>query len=209
METIGWLMILSGAVLIRSVAVGRVPEITSDVRTIFVGILTGDIASVKATTALRGSGLSGAAVTDTTSSVMATDSGKGSALLTEMIKLGSASSGRYVWGTSGPTTYDCSGMVWRAMRDIGMYTGARFTTRTFPKSITGIMAQVSTGYRGDIVLWPGHHMGVVVDGDRFYGAQSIKTGIGYASVRSTTKDIGVQAQFWTLMNLSGGTARAS
>jgi len=68
----------------------------------------------------------------------------------------------YVWGGTFANGEggDCSGLVWRAMRDAGIPI-ARFTTTTILAS--KYVKAVSSPQTGDIVVWPGVHMGIVVN----------------------------------------------
>lgn len=62
---------------------------------------------------------------------------------------------RYVWATSGPNTYDCSGLVYRAFEHAGMSFRGRPTTY----SLVGMGTAVSRGElrRGDLIFpHPGH-----------------------------------------------------
>jgi cell wall-associated NlpC family hydrolase len=89
-------------------------------------------------------------------------------------KLG-RSAGKYVWGATGPNAYDCSGLVWRTLVKTGKYNGPRFTTSTIGSSG---LKRVGNPQRGDIVVWPGHHMGFVLGPNRMYSAKSPSAGIG-------------------------------
>lgn len=110
-------------------------------------------------------------------------------LLAKAEALGRAAKG-YLFGAEGPTYYDCSGLVWRAALDIGEYTGARFTTYSILHQ-SSIRLQFHQIHRvdadvNDIVVWStpeAHgHMGVISGPDRFYSAESVKSGIGFQSI---------------------------
>ena len=99
--------------------------------------------------------------------------------------MGDTASG-YKYGTSGPTTYDCSGLVWRAARNIGAYQGARFNTQSFVilgrKSWRQVTGEPQVG---DVVLWRYYtppHMGIVSGPNQFYSARSRSSGIGEGSI---------------------------
>ena len=85
---------------------------------------------------------------------------------------------RYVYGTAGPNTYDCSGFVWAAFRDAGI---------NFTRSSARSMWAMSTPVEGDerfkfgtlIFLNGLGHMGIVADENGFYHASSSK-GITYS-----------------------------
>lgn len=102
--------------------------------------------------------------------------------------LGSKAKG-YRWGATGPTYYDCSGLMWAACKLVKSYNGQRFTTETFGKMARDSYAKVSGPPQvDDVVLWPFKlpyatgHMGVVTGPDKFYSARSVKSGIGEAKI---------------------------
>jgi cell wall-associated NlpC family hydrolase len=172
--TIGWIFILLGLLIARAVSRDRAMEIPEDIRDLFIAGLAGDTNGVKAVMARRGPGLASVyAGTDQS----APTSGSSSSLLAEAQRLGASAKG-YQTGATGPDFYDCSGLVWRAMRNTGSYDGTRFTTATFVRLTKDDVAPVTTPATGDIVLWVGqHHMGVVSGKDLFYSARSVASGI--------------------------------
>lgn len=179
MPVIGYLSILAGVLLIRQVAVGRARETPTDIRDLIVSAFRGDFAGVSAVTSQRGSVLSPVAIG---SSVV---TGGGSALESEMRRIGS---GRpYVFGAEGPSAYDCSGLVWRALYNLGVYRGPRFTAdSSMLSALSGKIAQVSSPAPGDIVLWSGHHVGVVTGPDRMFSALNSSDGIIESSISGNT-----------------------
>lgn len=74
----------------------------------------------------------------------------------------------YVWGASGPSTYDCSGLVLRAFAQIGMslyhYTGEMMK---YGQRVTRDGLQ-----RGDIVFPSSGHVGIYLGDGRFLHASS-------------------------------------
>ena len=61
----------------------------------------------------------------------------------------------YVWGASGPDSFDCSGLITRCLRDVGkpvrrLYSGDFFGWSGATTIDRGQLAA------GDLVLWPGH-----------------------------------------------------
>lgn len=114
----------------------------------------------------------------------------------KVVALGEAAKG-YVWGATGPEYYDCSGLIWRALYDLGYYKGQRFTTSSF-EGIASTFAEGSDGsVYGDIVLWPTRHIGIVIGGDKMYSARSTTKGIGYSSIAGDTSVLG-QPKFYRL-----------
>lgn len=85
---------------------------------------------------------------------------------------------RYVYGTSGPNTYDCSGFVWAAFQEAGIPF-----TRASARSLWAQSVPVSGDDRfkfGTLVFLNGlGHMGIVADENGFYHASSSK-GITYS-----------------------------
>lgn len=195
-------MVFGGALLMRQVMTGRVMETPQDIRDITLGLLNGDFQSVKSTLSQRGENAS----PDVSGTVAAGTSGGASLsdllttpltgdLLAEMVKLGNAAKG-YRLGATGPEYYDCSGLVWAAMRNLGIYKGARFTTKSFVSALGSEITQVTKPVAGDVVLWPGKHMGVVSGSDKMYSAMSPSNGIGYASISKSSPTIGGAPVFY-------------
>lgn len=209
MRTFGYLFILVGIIAIRQVMVGRVKDTPEDVKDFALALLSGDMSTVAEVSSRRGENVSvdggdveaGEPSTDTPS----VTGGGSTPLITEMRKLGEATktssspNGKYVWGATGPNSYDCSGIVWRAAKNIGLYTGSRFTTSTFESIANGWAKRVqapSTVIAGDIVLWAGKHMGVVTGPDTYYSARSPAKGIGEASLSEDTSYFKTTPSYW-------------
>ena len=102
-----------------------------------------------------------------------------SAVSAAAVALGKTAKG-YRFGASGPDYYDCSGLMWKATRKAGVYTGGRFTTWTIGGNAA--FGKVSSPVVGDLVVWPTHHMGVVTGKNQFYSAKNSRDGIGYATI---------------------------
>ena len=127
----------------------------------------------------------------------------GSALLATMQQLGNGKP--YVWGATGPNGYDCSGLVWAAMKQLGIYTGPRFTTHTFVSALGSKVTPVSgtDGQVGDVILWASH-IGVVDGPGTMYSALSPSNGIRSAPFSWGPKGEGYK--FYRLPSGSGTTA---
>lgn len=91
---------------------------------------------------------------------------------------------RYVWGGSGPTVFDCSGLVMYALEHkYGIhyphYSGAQYArTEHIPKSKAKM---------GDLVFWGkggSEHVGVYAGGNRYFSAESPSQGIHMNSLGS-------------------------
>ena len=121
----------------------------------------------------------GGSVADTLTDVASKSRTASTGLAAECIKLGSAAKG-YKWTATGPDYYDCSGLIWRACTNLGIYSGPRFTTYTIGALSTFV--RVTSPAVNDIVVWPTRHMGVVTGPDKFYSARSRRTGIGYGTI---------------------------
>lgn len=189
LSVVGWVSIFAGAVVIRFAAKGRglnnVPGDLSDLA--IAAISGGDVKGV-----LDRSGTT----PDTTTGTTATGA-SGSALLSTMEALGSKAQG-YQLGGVGPNYYDCSGLVYAAMKQLG-YTGPRFTTATFTSSVPNL-TKVTTPTTGDIVLWnrdlASGHMGVAADGSNFYSALSPRSGIRTLPIASITTQKGYSPSYY-------------
>lgn len=197
MNTIGWLLILAAGVLIRQIKQGRVMNLGEDLSDMFIAIASGDSKGLSAVLARTGEGLTAsddyhgtltyygkgnpanAATTNTPANNVV--------ILREAINLGEKAKG-YRFVATGPDYYDCSGLMWRACQKAG-YGGPRFTTATIKlmKGFTQVgnpALGVSTSTIGDLVVWPGHHMGVVSKSGQFYSARSVRSGIGEAQIQN-------------------------
>ncbi len=189
MQTLAWILLLTGGLLIRQVTAGRAGNTLEDFSDGFTAFVSGDWTGLSAVAARRGSNnevVSVPSVTETPITVGGSPvvgGNGGTELITEMRKLATAANNRYILGTQGPNSYDCSGLVWRAMRNIGAYKGVRFTTATFPFMAGSAVTQVPNPQVGDIVLWAKTagrafgHMGVVIGQDRMFSALSSSWGI--------------------------------
>ena len=91
---------------------------------------------------------------------------------------------RYVWGATGPSTFDCSGLVMYALKKaFGIsyphFSGSQYSiSQHIPKS---------KAKSGDLVFWGNggsEHVGVYAGGNEYYSAQSPSQGIGMNSLDS-------------------------
>jgi cell wall-associated NlpC family hydrolase len=84
----------------------------------------------------------------------------------------------YLYGSTGPNRYDCSGFVWSVFRDAGIDF-----TRSSARSLwaAGLAVEGDERYKfGTLVFFNGlGHMGIVADENGFYHASSSK-GITYS-----------------------------
>lgn len=83
----------------------------------------------------------------------------------------------YVMGSTGPSSYDCSGLVQAAFRTIGV----DLPRVSESQSTAGRQVSLSDLEAGDILYWGGsgdaYHVAVYVGGGQFIGAQNPSTGI--------------------------------
>jgi cell wall-associated NlpC family hydrolase len=216
-NTLGWLFILTALLLIRQVSKGRVMSLGEDLSDAFIAIASGDQKALgevfarkgdgtKASTALdplaRGLGdlaaQTGVGLTGAVGNLADQVKGNVEGIQKEInanvalwaIKLGTAAKG-YRFTATGPDYYDCSGLMWRAVQKVG-YKGTRFTTASVAlrKGFVRLADPelgVSVVTTGDLVVWPGRHMGVVTTPGRFYSARSVESGIGEANIAGFLK----------------------
>lgn len=194
MNTLGLTFILAGILAMRQVVVGRVKETGPDLKAMFTSIVSGDFSGVADTLALRGENVSPDApelVAPGASGLTTLLAPANGELLNECITLGNKAVG-YKLGGVGPSYYDCSGLIWQAMVHLGEFNGPRFTTGNFVKALGSRISAVATGVEstGDVVLWPGKHMGVVSGPDKMFSAMSPAHGIGFASISGSDKSPG-------------------
>ncbi|MEW9519598.1 C40 family peptidase [Streptomyces tubercidicus] len=83
----------------------------------------------------------------------------------------------YVLGSSGPSSYDCSGLTQAAFNQIGI----DLPRVSQDQSTTGTQVGLDNLQVGDILYWgsagSAYHVGVYVGGGKFIGAQNSSTGI--------------------------------
>lgn len=203
MNAFGYAFLLMGVLLIRQVVTGRVMETPTDARDLALALLNADTAGVSAVLSRRGENVtvsSSEVATGDTVTVPTPQSQRGGDLIAEMQRLGSAASG-YRLGSNGPEYYDCSSLVWRAAKNLGIYNGPRFTTSIFSTIAKGWAYRVPSPAAGDIVLWPGKHMGVYLGNDKMYSARSRTKGIGTSTVSGDSGYFGSQPSYWRIANL--------
>lgn len=86
---------------------------------------------------------------------------------------------RYVYGSTGPYTYDCSGLVWSVFQEAGL-NFERSSARTYWSEFEPVSGDDRYKF-GTLVFFNGlGHVGIVVDDKGFYHASSSK-GVTYSS----------------------------
>lgn len=213
MPALGYLLVFAAIYLLRQIAVGRVDYLVTDFRDLGLAAIAGDTTQIRTVLSQRGDNLP----TGSTG-LVATSLPVGSLGTTELVttakRLGQKAQG-YRLGTEGPDWYDCSGLIWAALREMGVYDGSRFTTSTFAqvapqfaKNIPWIPGTPSTpnnnfGFEdivppGAILLWPTQHMGVCVNGKTMYSARSPEKGIEDSDYIQDSIYFGSWPQVWIL-----------
>lgn len=207
MESLAFILVAAGIYILRQTFIGRGPEIGTDTVEMLSEVASGNYAGAaevfkkKADTPIFGT--TSAATGGTTGTTDATGSNttgtggttRGLMLLNKMRALGN---GRpYVWGATGPNSYDCSGLVWRAMKETGIYTGARFTTGSFNMIAGKFASQISGPEPGAVCNWAGTHMGVCVSKTRYYSALNRKLGIIESALSSEIANHG-NPTYWRI-----------
>lgn len=205
MSTVGYLFILISLVIIRQVTKGRVMNLGEDISDVFLSLVSGDTDALgEVLTRTGDSAEASQAYFAAGQGVAGALNSAGEAvggLVSAAVKRGKAAKG-YRWTATGPDYYDCSGLMWRACQDLG-YKGSRFTTSSVASRpgftrVAGPNVEgpgLKQARIGDIVLWPGHHMGVMTDSNQFYSARSAKSGIGYAAIKGFRKEAPVYLRF--------------
>jgi hypothetical protein len=195
MNTIAYLFVFAAAIMLRAVSKGRAENIGEDLSDGFLALIRGDGKAFREVASRTGDSLEApqSAVAATSGSSGLTGLPTNGAIGRAAVKRGSQAQG-YKWGRTGPDFYDCSGLMWRACQDAGVYPkgdGNRFTTATIrlSKFFTLVDGQPAID---DIVVWAPAlgqvgHMGVVTGTDKFYSARSAKSGIGYSTISSFRK----------------------
>jgi cell wall-associated NlpC family hydrolase len=85
---------------------------------------------------------------------------------------------RYVYGTQGPNTYDCSGFVWKVFEEAGL-PFARTSAASYWQTFEPVSGDDRFQF-GTLVFFNGlGHVGIVADKEGFYHASTSK-GITYS-----------------------------
>ncbi|MBB5122848.1 glycoside hydrolase [Streptomyces eurocidicus] len=83
----------------------------------------------------------------------------------------------YVMGSTGPSSYDCSGLVMAAYSQIGI----DLPRVSQDQSTAGTQVSLSNLQVGDVLYWgaagSAYHVGVYIGGGKFIGAQNPSTGV--------------------------------
>jgi cell wall-associated NlpC family hydrolase len=201
MNTVAWVLILVGMLTLRQVSRGRTLQIGEDLSDALLALVRGDTTDLTAVLARTGTGNAPTtAIGDPSVAKDATPAAsRPKGLAAAVVARGEKAKG-YRWAATGPDYYDCSGLVWRGLQDIG-YTGTRFSTATIRsrdhfKVISSPAMQgpaLTNAGPGDIVLWPPGsggvtgHMGVMTAPNRFYSARSVRSGIGESAITGFRK----------------------
>lgn len=218
MPALAIIFVVAGAFVLRQVFVGRAKDTPTDIKDAATALLNGDTTTLNEVMSRRGSNTAGtdASAVDgsVATSVPALSASGSTALAAECVRLGEAATG-YVLGATGPHFYDCSGLVWRACRNLGIFKGNRFTTQTFEHVASQFAVKINSSAgsstnaqvastlsgsgpkAGDIVIWvSGGHMGVMVSDTSFYSARSPAKGIGAAPLSADIQYFHSQPDIW-------------
>lgn len=89
---------------------------------------------------------------------------------------------RYVWGTSGPNTFDCSGLTSYAYRQAGL----NITRSSRGQAGLGVKVSKSDLQPGDLVFYysPISHVGIYIGNGQIVDAANPRRGVRIASVNS-------------------------
>ncbi len=218
MNTLGWVLILTAVLVMRAVQKGRVLNIGEDLADGFLAVINGKTDDFAEVLARKGDSITPSNFDVAAANLGSVGPGLAGAIgglaaqggekLDELqkvlnnnlalrtIELGRKARG-YRLTATGPDYYDCSGLIWRASQKIG-YKGPRFTTSTVLlmkgfRKLNGTNTLENVGNSsnatiGDIVLWPGHHMGVMTGPNQMYSARNPRAGIGYTPIKGFRKE---------------------
>jgi len=199
MDTLAWVFILAAIVIARAVSKGRALDLPQDVSDAFQALIRGNYDDLSAalgrsgdtSSVAVGEGIASALTGDAAQRLTQAQKSANTNLAYWAYKLGEAAKG-YKFGYAGSGGYyDCSGLMYRAAQKVG-YKGPRFWTGSVA-AMPGFHKLASTGMgisqvtSGDLVVWPGHHMGVVVGQNRFYSALNPKDGIAERAIEGFRK----------------------
>lgn len=127
-----------------------------------------------ARTSLAGTSASGSGSSQGTGTVTAPATGSAAAIVNfARAQVGKA----YVMGGTGPSSFDCSGLVQAAYRQAGI----SLPRMSQAQSSAGTSVSLSALQPGDILYWgakgSAYHVAIYVGGGKFVGAQNPSTGI--------------------------------
>jgi cell wall-associated NlpC family hydrolase len=200
MNPVGYPLLIVGGFLVRQTFVGRARDSAADAKDLSLAFLQGDMSGVSTVFGRRGASTTSAGGSEVaTPPAGALVSGPSlSGLTGEVQALGSKARG-YRLGATGPDYYDCSGLIWRAMHNLDLYKGGRFTTSSFANvaKLQG-WKMVSSPVSGDIVLWSGSHMGVATGNDGMYSARSTAKGIGPSTISGDSSYFGAKPLYFRI-----------
>lgn len=80
----------------------------------------------------------------------------------------------YVWGATGPDSFDCSGLVWRSYKEAG-YNWSRTNSQTMMGK--GKRVSKKNLRRGDLVFPDPGHVVIYLGGGKCVGAQNPRDGV--------------------------------
>ncbi|KOV70835.1 glycoside hydrolase [Streptomyces sp. MMG1121] len=123
--------------------------------------------------------LSASTSTDSPSSSTSTGSSSATGSAAAVIDFVKAQIGKaYVSGATGPSAYDCSGLVQTAFKQVGV----SLPRVSQDQSTAGTQVSLSDLQPGDILYWgsagSAYHVAVYVGGGMFVGAQNPSSGVG-------------------------------
>jgi hypothetical protein len=140
----------------------------------------------------------------------------GAGLLQEVQRLGTGKAYSQLRRT-GPDSYDCSGLVWRAGANVGLwgpgtkwfpqpFNTASFISHTREIGLTRV-GSANLPQAGDIVWWVGH-MGVAIDSKTIFAARSSRATppVGTSSIAGVTRTHGPPQVFRYLSKDTGAGA---
>ncbi|MEI5994244.1 coiled-coil domain-containing protein [Candidatus Enterococcus mansonii] len=99
----------------------------------------------------------------------------------------------YVWGSKGPNSFDCSGLVYYAFMQS---TGRNVGGYTVSQESAGVRISVAEAQAGDLYFWgsPGasYHVAIATGGGGYIHAGNPSTGVEYSNVGAFTPSFAVR-----------------
>lgn len=186
MTTLGYVFLLVALLLIRGASKGRsIAQLPGDLWSMLNALIGGDQVGLSSALGLTGDTQDATTIAaGTPTPATGGSSAGGTTLLSECKRIGNGKP--YRLGTTGPNSFDCSGLIFRAMSNLAMYKGVRFTTFTFAVQCRSIVTKTSTAAVGDLIVWHGvpEHMGIIDGADSFYSALNPRVGIKSLSIKA-------------------------
>jgi hypothetical protein len=124
--------------------------------------------------------------------LLMSEGSSGSGSRGEFVRKVKAQEGKpYVWGATGPNSFDCSGLIMWALKQVGV-TYPHFSGAQFARSQSISEKEAKTG---DLAFYgPGgiEHVAMFIGGNKTFAARDPATGVGYSALHNNLPFAGLR-----------------